>query len=1330
MLKRLLVALTSLSLLLGAAVLVWQANPATALGQPRAPFTLYAPLIAKEAFPNGSASSIQLGITTSVASNGNITYRIRITNLADKGVTVLPLEFGYDPSVLKFLSATHTPDSPTPGALRWNNLAAFSDIGPLGPAGSATASKTFDITMGTVVCPQGGIVTVNVLVSGAIDSANQVIAPAQVSNGQQVCTPLQIAKSLFNLPTGQALVGDLVTFDLLVTNPASNSTAPPALQNVTGPIVIDRFNPDILHFKAASIELQPGSFTPISATTPITGTPVGTVTFQEALANTTLTPGQSLRLHVQFEVRACGSALGTTNVGEVAVIGATGLPVRVGSSSANLVVICPNIQVTKRIQAPAQGVVAVNENITFTIAVQAVGNQAINVVPMEDIFDPNILQYVSADPAPSGVPIGGNVSWDDLLKTRGASLQPGETYTVTLLMKAVGCPVGGQTANRARVGNGIASGGGYGFGVPQSSDTVAVDVACPRVNVEKRLITPRSGLIQELGSDATYEVVVRNTGNLPLVTVPLTDTFNASIFDLISTSIPPSTNSGGKLTWTNLAVGAPLAPGQSIAMLMVLRNKACPPINQITYANSAGVTGALASFRNGTLPVPPSYSSANVDVVCAQVKLTKTLLSPPDRVVSPNVAGRSTLTFRIDITNTGNITVTRLPLVDSWDPAYLDFLRVGPNDPSPDEIISGGLTWDNLATPVSPPGPGLPPPPNTGPLLPGQHRTITVLLRPIGCPPNQTVFNEAIVDNALAIAQGAGVPTPLPKITAFSDARIACPAVEVEKRVLTEPNCDIVGINQNVTFEVIVRNTGNSTLTTIPLTDTYEANYLQFLSADPAPNSNTTSGSGQTATGLISWANVAGAAPNGFGRGLPPGESFSVKVTFKTLRSTGDIQRAPARYTLNRAGITGATDEYGFTAKPAMSAPARLRIAQADLYIEMTQETQYPTVQVNGAVTDTFGMAPWPPQMSNQVVVPGELITYTIKYGNRGPYDEAPFVRIQDIIPAGTIYVGHSQGACVNSDIQNGCFIGSLIPGQNGQFKVTIRVPNLSESTDGKIKPGVTLVNTITIASGFSPSGPQCGVPDYFASDNTATWSTDILSDFGDSPAVAQPPLPGYGTGSTGTYNGNYIHEWLGRAVSGERSVSDAKDPDGEPNVTATTFNGDHQDDGVYFRNPWDTSLPQTQRVYRPGELAVTAKVIVSARDPMSGRYGADPSKQIYIQAWADNNRNGVFGDVGDMLIFQWHGYPGSTDDYGNIWPGDKNNALLNIPIRVPGETGWIIVRVRLSYGTWPTPNGSLDYGETEDYLIGTFPGYDWDNYLPIPGLPQPRPAYPAGLTQ
>ena len=35
------------------------------------------------------------------------------------------------------------------------------------------------------------------------------------------------------------------------------------------------------------------------------------VAFQEALASRTLAPGESLRLHVLFEVTACGSALGS-----------------------------------------------------------------------------------------------------------------------------------------------------------------------------------------------------------------------------------------------------------------------------------------------------------------------------------------------------------------------------------------------------------------------------------------------------------------------------------------------------------------------------------------------------------------------------------------------------------------------------------------------------------------------------------------------------------------------------------------------------------------------------------------------------------------------------------------------------------------------------------------------------------------------------------------------------------------------------------------------------------------------------------------------------------
>lgn len=1305
MYKRWLAVLTSLGLLLGAVALVWQADQAGAAAPPR---QMFFPLIMRGAFATGTPSSLAVSVSGQIGANGNITYRVTITNRGDKTVTVLPLDFGYNTGSLAFLSAQYTPDQRGPGGLRWNNLTEFPGIGPLAP----NATRTLDIVMDPVVCPEGGVITVQALISGALDASNQIIPPASTTVGQKLCTSLTVVKSVVEPTSGQALVGDPLTFDIVVTNPPENAAAPPNLQNVRGIQLTDRFNPDIMAYRRALLDVGNG-FIPISPTTPITTTPIGSLTFSDALANITLRPGDSMRVRITFEVRACSSEAGTANVAEVGSPGAGGaLVTQARGQSPTIRIICPNIQVTKKILAPPGGVVALNEGITFTIAVKATGNQPINVIPMQDVFDPTALAFVSSDPQPSGRPIAGTVEWDDLNKYRGSSLQPGETYTVTAVFRAVGCPVGGRTANRARIGNAIASGGGYGFNAPQASDTIEFDIACPRVDVTKRVVTPRSALIQELGGQVTYEVMVRNSGNLPLVTVPLTDTYDSALFDFVSASVAPSSQSGGSLAWANLAAGAPLQPGESVVVLLTLKTKICPdPTKPITSVNRAGVSGARASFRTTLLDVPPDFDQAEVDVVCAQLRISKTLVSPSNGAVSPGVVGRNEMTFKIEISNTGNITVTRLPLLDEWDPAFLEFVR---SDITPDVPGQGTLSWENLTAPD-----------RGGPLLPGRKITFNIIMRAIGCPADQIVFNKASIVGALAIAGGAGVPAPVPNVYASDDGRVACPKLEITKRLVAAPDCDIVGINQNIGFDVTIRNVGNSTIATLPLTDTYEAEYLAFVSATPAPNGPPTfTGSGQFRSGTVAWADVTGPAPNGLGRDLPPGESLTVRVTFKTLKSTYDIVRSPNKNTLNRAGITGAKDEYGFTAPTVSTPPVPVRIAQADLHIEKVQETQFAEVNVNASTQLTatlpigYPILPLTSQMSNKVAVPGEVITYTVNYRNTGP-DEATFVRITDVIPPGTEYLGHTLASCHGRDIREGCYIGEIAPGQTGQFKVMVRLPRVTES-GFSTPPGTTLTNTIRIESGFSIAGPTCGIPDYFDTDNTSSWASDVISDFGDAPATAQDGLPGFGAQVTAAYSGNGLHEWLGRSVSAERGANDAKDPDGAPNLNP--YNYDFHDDGALYRNPFNAGVPSSQRYYQPGEFAAGTKVIMSVSDASGSRYANSADKRIYVESWADANRDGKFGDDGDKLMFRWNGGPGLIGSDGKLWPLGQPFYILeatDLNIQAPASLGWMFVRTRLSYGAQPSMSGPMDYGEIEDNLIGVFQGAPPESGNP-PGPVQP----------
>ncbi len=1323
MVKRLWFVVASLGLVLSAAVLLWRVDGAEAQQTRRS----YFPLITRSARVASSVTTLQVGVAGALQPNGNVLYTVRITNTAAVGVSVLPLDFSYNSNYLQFLSAQYTPDITGAGVLRWNDLTQFPAVGDLGPAGSPTATRTFTILMDPILCPEGGMLAVQVYISGAISATNELLPPTGSSASQRLCTAVQISKSLVDLPSGQALVGDLVTYQIVITNPVENASAPPALRTLRNLQVTDRFNPDILAFRSALLGTGNG-FTPISPTTPITTTPTGSVDFLTPLQNVTLEPGQSLTLRITFEVRACSSEAGTVNIAEVGSPRAQGTLVTQARARAPLLrIICPNIQVTKRVQTTQQGPIAFGEQVTFTIAVKATGNQAINVVPMQDTFDPSVLRFVDADPQPSGRDIGGQLVWDDLNRARGRSLQPGEVYTVTARFEVIGCPTGGSTANRATIGNAIASGGGYGFTAPQSSDTVEFDVACPKLEVEKRLLFPRSGLVLDERQTAVFQVTVRNTGNLPLATIPMTDTFNLRadasggvtppLYEFVSASVQPTSQTGSTLRWTNLAAASPLQPGDSIAVLITLRTLTCPTTNApITTLNSVGVSGAQANFRTSTLPVPADFATAEVDYVCARLSISKTLVAPTTGAVSPLDPTRNELTFRIQITNTGNITVTKLPLVDDYDPGILQYVRADTSF-TPDIPGQGSLTWSDLTKP-SPNGIGQP-------LRPGQRISFTVTFRAIGCPNNSIVPGNQLISNKVTItgARGyeprSGQEADIPNVYASADARIACPQLEIEKRLLVAPDCDIVGVNQNIDYEIIIRNRGNTTIATLPLTDTFESYYLEFVSATPQPDGPPTlRGSGQSQTGTLNWSDLTQPEPRGFARDLPPGESLTVRVRFRTLRSTYDIVRSPARYTINRAGITGAVDEYGFRPQPVESGPVPVRIAQADLRIQMFQSSPYPEVRVNPSnqITDTLRIGgPNTDQLSTRVVVPGELITYTVQFRNEGP-DEANAIRITDIIPQGTRYVRHTLLRCEGRDIREGCFLGTLGAGQSETFQVVVQVPKVSDP-DFTTPPGTTLVNTIRIESGFTPTGPTCGIPDYLNQDNVSRWSTDVLGDFGDAPASTVAGLvdPGYGTGVTGTYNGNYIHEWLGRWVSGERSATDTQDPDGAPNLNP--FNYDFYDDGVFFRNPWNTSVPTTQRIYIPAERAVTARVIVSAREPNSNRYGLENSKRIFVKAWADVNHNGVFDDPNDQVMFTWNGAPGQQGSDGSSWDRSQPYQILDLPIRVPSTPGYMVVRVRLSYGSEPTPTGALDYGETEDYIIGVFIGSD---FPAPPGPPQP----------
>ncbi len=123
------------------------------------------------------------------------------------------------------------------------------------------------------------------------------------------------------------------------------------------------------------------------------------------------------------------------------------------------------------------------------------------------------------------------------------------------------------------------------------------------------------------------------------------------------------------------------------------------------------------------------------------------------------------------------------------------------------------------------------------------------------------------------------------------------PSIAVDKIL---ESSDPASVAELVTFTIRITNTGNTTLGTVPLTDTYDTAYLTFASADPEPNEV------MTDTGMLVWHDLTAAPPNGFGVDFPKGTTVEVQVVLLAIHYTPEGVQAE-----NRAVVDNVKDELG-----------------------------------------------------------------------------------------------------------------------------------------------------------------------------------------------------------------------------------------------------------------------------------------------------------------------------------------------------------------------------------------------------------------------------------
>jgi len=279
-------------------------------------------------------------------------------------------------------------------------------------------------------------------------------------------------------------------------------------------------------------------------------------------------------------------------------------------------------------------------------------------------------------------------------------------------------------------------------------------------------------------------------------------------------------------TWTRTATPTPIGPTWTRTVTRTPVGPTWTPTRTPTRTPTTGVPG---------------------------LSVDKRLISPAAIVVS------NTVTFQIDIHNSGGAAIPSLNASDSYDPSFLTFL--GSSPPSDDLADDGLIDWSGL-----------------GPLNPGQ--TISIM-----------ISFHAKAPTALVLAQNCGSAgytapglPPVPVIAIDCEPYVIgvkAPEIAVDKTLLGPP---VVCVSDTVVFGLTYTNTGEVGLTGAGITDAWKPTQLK-----PQPPTMWAN------TGEYSWA-VGWAPP------LPPGASHYFTASFhaetSTLAATNYFTMAPLSHGL------------------------------------------------------------------------------------------------------------------------------------------------------------------------------------------------------------------------------------------------------------------------------------------------------------------------------------------------------------------------------------------------------------------------------------------------
>lgn len=624
----------------------------------------------------------------------------------------------------------------------------------------------------------------------------------------------------------------------------------------------------------------------------------------------------------------------------------------------------------------------IGEVVTYTLVLKNTGNTTATNVVFTDTIPPGTT-FVANSVILNSIPQGGANPQNGI----GIGVLGPNQVATLVFQVAVGTnpnPNPNPIPNQGAVSynytvNPSVPNGGTGNGVSNVVNTTVNHAQFS--GADGGIVKGVSRAYADVGDTLTYTLVLKNTGSATAL--------NAVVYDTIpngTTLIPNTLTINGALAsgsnpQTGINLGT-IAAGQVNTVLFQVKVTTIPVPNPIP--NNANMTYGYIVDPSLQIGKTGSGSSNTVNT-----QINNASIPAPNKTVSPPYADvGNTVTYTINMKNSGNVTATNVIVTDSI--------------PSGTSLVANSVTVNGIVQPDANPQTGV----NVGSLAPNTGVTVQFVVLVQSTPTTNPITNIAQVSYNYTIdpsnPNGGSNSTPSkPSNNYINHGDLTAANGGIQKSA----NKNYAAVGETIVYTLKMTNQGNVAVNNVFVYDTLP-NGISLV-----PGSIAVNGAQQAAGDLITGVNVGTIAPQN-----------TTTVTFIGLVNTIPTPNpAPNNFDVG----------YTYTVNPSVPNGVSKRNTSN------TIQTQINDARI-GDGPNSFKKTP-----SKAYADVGDTITYTVFLANTGNVPGNNIV-LRDTIPSGTSFITNSvivNGTQIpGANPQNGVNIGTLNPGQSATIAFSVLV--------------------------------------------------------------------------------------------------------------------------------------------------------------------------------------------------------------------------------------------------------------------------------------------------